>query len=382
MTARCRHARSRRQLLVGCSAALALGWVLTARAVAVPPPMYTRHTEVVLLSAADLKPRHRLIAHAGQGMPVRTPVFSPDGKLVACAGGPSHAGVWDVATGKPVGKLGGGYALAFHGAAEVVGVTVDGFSFTNPTDWGECFAWSHERKDPTTLFRYRLQIPIFSPEGGFLGGRLWVPQNTDRRRIQIVSIPEGKEFATLPDDNAFLGILPGAKHVITGSWPTKRGQPWTMRAWDVKAARVVAEVQGFPLELGSIHARVAVSADGQKVALLGPDLGEVVVWNPTAGTTTRIRHRHAELSAVGFSADGKRMATAGPRTVQSRTLGVFTGKVPQVVTVWDLASAREVASTEVGDVRMSWLTFSPDGTLLLAAGSEDVLENGPPIPGR
>lgn len=145
----------------------------------------------------------------------------------------------------------------------------------------------------------------------------------------------------------------------------------------MKAARVVAEVEGQPLERSTTHSRLVTSPDSSSVALLSPDLKRLVVWDPAARTTTEVPHGHDELSAVGFSPDGKRVATAGPKTPRPGAFGLSSAKGPQVVTVWDLAARRQLVSAEVGEVRFGWLTFSPDGKQLLAAGSEDVEGFGP-----
>ena len=100
-----------------------------------------------------------------------------------------------------------------------------------------------------------------------------------------------------------------------------------------------------------------------------------MIWNPVAKARAVIRHRHAELTAVGLSADGKRPATAGlqKKPAGETMYGISPSLVPQVETVWDVATGKEEASAKVGEVRLQWLTFSPDGKHLLAAGSEDVM---------
>ena len=57
--------------------------------------------------------------------------------------------------------------------------------------------------------------------------------------------------------------------------------------------------------------------------------------------------------------------------------GISASLVPQAVTVWDVATGKE-ASAKVGNVRLRWLAFSPDGRRLLAAESEDVMNRDIP----
>ena len=87
---------SRRDVLVCWSAAAAGGWLLTGRSAALPPPVASKHTAIVLLTAAELKPLRTLVEWSTEfrrDSAARSPAFSPDGKLAACGGGHAYAGV-------------------------------------------------------------------------------------------------------------------------------------------------------------------------------------------------------------------------------------------------------------------------------------------------
>jgi WD40 repeat protein len=356
---------SRRDALVRLSAAAVGGALLAGRAAGAVPPVASRRTSVVLLAADTLKPVRKLVERATEfrgDRPVQTPAFSPDGKLVACGGGHAYAGVWDVATGKQVADLGHCDALAFRPTGDLVTAVA---SYDRRE--GECATWAPGKKKPEVVFGHLLEAPRFSPDGRFLTGRA---HTADRRRvIRLVTVPDGKGGGPVPEDDHYdtlVAVLPGRDQAVFGKWSEKEHRLGHYHIRDVATGKVVAEVSGF--------APLAVSADGRWIAARGGDPAEVLIWDSKARSANAVKHGHAELSAVGLSADGTRLATAGPRVLAARSdYGLPREPVTQVVTVWDLATRRAVASGEVGDVRFDWLTFSPDGKVLLAAGSEIVM---------
>jgi WD40 repeat protein len=355
---------SRREVLA--QSLTASGLFVAARAAALPPPVASKHTTVVLLSTADLKLVHNLVertAEFREHSPARCPTFSLDGTLAACGGSHTYAGVWDVETGKRVCKLGAANTLAFRRAGEVVTAQVG--NYDAPSGQGRCSQWTAGNNEPDELFGFRLEMPTFSPDGQFLAGRT-PPEKDGKSSVRVLSVPDGKERAALSADYTMFAVLAGGDRVLTGKYQDKPGQPTTIRLWATQGAKVLAEVEGLA---------PVVSADGKVVAMRGTDPAEVLVWDPVAGTKVGIRHGHVELSAIGLSADGKKMATAGPKTrpVLDRTYGMPTTRVSQAVAVWDLGTRKQVVSETVGNVRLSGLTFSPDAKQLMAAGSENVL---------
>ncbi len=358
-----RTSPSRREALVLCSAVgLSL---LTTRVTAIPPPWASKHTSAVVLTAANLKTVHKLVERTSEfrdGSPAQGAAFSPDGKLAAVGGGHTFAGVWDVATGKQVLKLGEANAIAFRPTGEVVTANVGN---SEPASRGTCSAWAVGRKEPTELFTYRLERVAFSPDGRFVAGQTF-PSKRDDAVTVVLSAADGKEVIRAPHGNAVFVVAEG--RVVTGKGPEKAGGAWAVRAWG-KDGKAIAEIEGA----------IPVTGNAEVVVLRGTDPAEAVIWNPVAKTRAAVKHCHAELTAVGLSADGKRLATAGllKKPVGESRYGISASRVPQVVTIWDVATGKAEASGEVGNVRLQWLAFSPDGKHLLAAGSENVMGAGP-----
>ena len=63
------------------------------------------------------------------------------------------------------------------------------------------------------------------------------------------------------------------------------------------------------------------------------------------------------INALAFSADGRTLATAG---------------VDRCIRLWDLATAKELASTK-GDLWLKSVAFSPDGRWLAYAGADETV---------
>ncbi|WP_439628296.1 WD40 repeat domain-containing protein [Gemmata sp.] len=352
-----RHLTRREALALGPVAAASL---VAVPAAAIPPPVASKHTSAVLLTSADLTRVHTLVERTNgfrEGSPANGVAFSPDGKLAAVGGSHAFAAVWDVAAGKPAIKLGEAAALAFRPTGEVVTADVGN---SDPSSRGACVAWTLGRKEPAELFTFRLERVVFSADGRFLAGPTF-PSKRDAATL-VLSVADGTEVFRVPHASTVFAVAGG--RVVGGKWPAKAGGVWTVRVWG-QDGRAVAEIEGAP----------PVAGNDAVVVLRGTDPAEVVVWNPVARTRAVLRHRHAELTAVGISADGKKVATAGPLKVPPGevTYGISPSQVAQVVTVRDAATGKEGASAEVGNVRFQWLAFSPDAKQLLAAGSENVM---------
>ena len=144
-----------------------------------------------------------------------------------------------------------------------------------------------------------------------------------------------------------------------------RADSWgQLRCWLYTEERpnpmwVVNEAHG-----GWIRA-IAVSADGKLVATCGRDQ-TVRIWSADDGKRLHQFSGHVEdIFAVAFHSDGK---------------SIVSGDLKGVITQWDLATGKRVRDfdactlfslqrlQDVGGVRM--LTFNPDETHLLAAGTQ------------
>ena len=137
--------------------------------------------------------------------------------------------------------------------------------------------------------------------------------------------------------------LPDGKRIVSGSGEDGR-------VWSLETGK---ELRRFP---GTI---TAVSADGARVATCSSD-GPVRVWETDTGKLLFRLDGHVGVAVPRtFSADGKRLLTAGAGD--------------KTVRVWDLATGHEAYRLEGHTAGVWAATFSPDGKSILSGGEDRVL---------
>jgi WD40 repeat protein len=171
----------------------------------------------------------------------------------------------------------------------------------------------------------------------------------------------------------------------------------TVRLWDWRTGRVVAELQGSqPLT------SVAFSPDGSRVVTAGAD-GAARVWEWQTATLAAVLQsgRPAPLSSAAFSPDGSRVATASAdgtvrvwswrtKTVDivlphpsQVTSAAFSPADPRLLVtassdggarVWNWRSGQDVVGLAAGrePAPLSSAAFGPDGEQIVTAGVDGV----------
>lgn len=109
-------------------------------------------------------------------------------------------------------------------------------------------------------------------------------------------------------------------------------------------------------EDGRTVGAVAITVDGSRVAFAFDDSTVRVRQAGDAGATIAdLAWQGGDASFVVFSADGERLAM---------------GTVDGAVRVWDVASARELATIKLPMPGAVWATFNVDGTRIVTAGAD------------
>jgi WD40 repeat protein len=330
---------------------------------------------------------HTLFGHTST---VHSVAFTPDGKTVVTASGDGTVKQWAVATGVESATYGG-----FSADVVAVAISPDGRFLAAGSgaqnNLGELKIWDLKtRRELALLEGHRPGNPdhawgvsglAFSPDNQTLAsagydGRLilWDTQ-TWRLKVNLkghtgwlrcVSFShDGKRIATGSDDERVIiwdAVDPKIEQTITPHIDvvydvafSRDDSTLAIGGWNGAMTWDLAAGQPRGLgHLGKISA-VAFSADGERIATAGAD--ELVkVWSSTleAQSASWTEHRGLVESAA-FSPDGRLLATASN---------------DQTILLWDIPTASVQAKLEGHRGYVKCVAFSPDGKTL-ASGSSD-----------
>jgi WD40 repeat protein len=304
---------------------------------------YSPQADAALVQGLALNAQVRVLR--GHWAQVYSVAFSPDGKTVVTGSNDHTARLWAVATGAPVGVVGGTYIVGgmtyFTSGVRSVAFSPDGKTILTGNDDGTARLW-----DATsgTLLR-TLQgdrddvlSVAFSPDG-----RSVLTASRGDKTAQLWDATSGARLRTLQGhtgDVFSAAFSPDGKTVLTGSGD------WTARLWDTASGALLRTLQGHTSGVSS----AVFSRDG-KTILTGSFDETARLWDAASGAPLRILQGHADVvTSVAFSPDGKT---------------VLTGSLDKTARLWDAASGAPLRTLQGHADVVTSVAFSPDGKTVL-----------------
>jgi WD40 repeat protein/serine/threonine protein kinase len=350
--------------------------------------------------------------------------FSPDESLLAAGSDDNTLTIWELATGREVavyrGHEGGVVEVAFRGDGRVVSLdgnrTLRAWDATRCPEYRTFRTWTAHHAafssdgrrlaaaasqfDPADPENKGFHTFVWDADTGRMLMKCWdkgdkesprqVAFNPDGKLVaaaisigiaegvvRIFDVETGKIVRSLPEKGAR-----GAAHILAqglaaqGAAPA--GAPLGALAQTL-AALPAMTLEVFTAGMGPCDA-VAWSPDGKLIASAGQER-TVLLWDAATGELVRVLPGHARsISALAFSRDGKRLASASgglirhrPRP-QANPLNLpedWPKDIPDVK-VWDVATGKELRSWSLPG-KGPGMALSPDGeTIAVTFGENNV----------
>jgi WD40 repeat protein len=205
----------------------------------------------------------------------------------------------------------------------------------------------------------------FSPDGKRLAtaSAFFERGKGQAREVKVWDAKTGEELLTIQGSGISFGgesvaFSPDGKRLVTATVPFEQGKERVseLKVWDAQTGKELLTVKGHAFGVnGGIPSpyRVFFSPDGKRLAAASGT--ELKLWN--AQTGEEVLSLTVGGTVVGFSPDGKRLATTGDE-----------------VKVWDAQTGKEQFTLKGHTDQVLDATFSPDGKRLTSTSLDKTVK--------
>jgi WD40 repeat protein/serine/threonine protein kinase/tetratricopeptide (TPR) repeat protein len=327
--------------------------------------------------------------------------FSPDGQLIAASPGSGLGGdtlcLWDAATGRRLRDLwaiddGSGdiYSVAFSpadrrllaaGWGRLHGSYISLWDIESRRELARLPAAKSLPNPDQFVFTGAVGALAFSPDGRYLVAGFGERHITTKERspfpLEVWEVATRRLTQVLKGHSGYCTSLAFSKD---GTLLASGSRDGTAMIWSTRGWKAIQSLQNSDRRTGDVDELadrigveptfvecVAFAPDGRTLAMASQGT-TVQLWDVASGKLkTRLEGHASAVRAVVFSPDGRTLASGG---------------TDRTVRLWNVEMGRELMQLDPGNVRLGQvesLDFSPDGTQLLAAGSNAAVWSAKPI---
>jgi WD40 repeat protein len=262
--------------------------------------------------------------------------FSPKGNLVACCG--KALTVWETLTGKRT--------YVFQRTCSYASFSPDGryLAVVGGKPGVSLFELATQKWHDFQNDKVRRTVVVFSPDGGS------IVAGSEEGSISVWDFPKGKsrEFKGHRNAICFVAFSQDGRLFASAS------QDATIRVWNVTRGKEIAEFDG----LEEVNYSFAFSPDGKKIAV-GTKGAKINIWDVTTRKRLKQLSGHAgTVLSVAISADSKSLAS---------------GSMDKTIRIWDVSTGRGVVQSSLShQMPIDYLAFFPDGKRIISRSEDGI----------